>query len=82
MVVFVTNAVATVPLSAFLTDATEDIASHAGDFAGAILNVSLGNLVELILLCVSSRVMALMWNANIVCQHVSLPRSEPEPHGI
>ena len=54
MVVFITNAVATVPLSAFLTDATEDIASHAGDFAGAILNVSLGNLVELILLYVSS----------------------------
>lgn len=30
MVVFVVNAVATVPLSAFLTDASEDIASYAG----------------------------------------------------
>ena len=50
MLVFATNALATVPLSAFMTDATEDIASYAGDFAGAILNISLGNLVELILL--------------------------------
>lgn len=48
--VFVTNAIAIVPLSALLTDATERIAKEAGDAVGALLNISLGNLVELIIL--------------------------------
>ena len=48
--VFASNAVAIVPLSVLLTDATERIAVHAGDTIGALLNISLGNLVELILL--------------------------------
>lgn len=48
--VFFTNAVAIVPLSSMLTDATERIAMDAGDTIGALLNISLGNLVELILL--------------------------------
>jgi Ca2+:H+ antiporter len=50
--VFITNAIAIVPLSALLTDATERIAADAGDTVGALLNISLGNLVELILLYV------------------------------
>jgi hypothetical protein len=50
--VFVTNAIAIVPLSALLTDATERIAKDAGDAVGALLNISLGNLVELIILYV------------------------------
>jgi Ca2+:H+ antiporter len=49
-VIFVFNALAIVPLSSLLTDVTEKIASDAGDTIGAILNISLGNLVELILL--------------------------------
>ena len=50
VLVFFTNSMAIVPLSALLTDATERIAHDAGDAIGAMLNISLGNLVELILL--------------------------------
>ncbi|KAJ6780004.1 hypothetical protein PWT90_10950 [Aphanocladium album] len=49
VVVFAVNAVAIVPLSSLLTDATERIAREAGDAVGAFLNISLGNIVELIL---------------------------------
>lgn len=47
---FILNGLAIVPLSALLTDATERIAAHSGDTLGALLNITLGNLVELILL--------------------------------
>lgn len=47
---FATNMVAIVPLSAMLTNATERIATDSGDTIGALINISLGNLVELILL--------------------------------
>ncbi|KAG7100413.1 Vacuolar calcium ion transporter like protein [Verticillium longisporum] len=50
---FVTNVIAIVPLSALLTDATERIANDAGDTVGALLNISLGNLVELIIFAAS-----------------------------
>jgi len=50
ILVFVLNGVAIIPLSALLTDATEKISSDAGDTVGALLNISLGNLVELIIL--------------------------------
>ncbi|TDZ34399.1 Vacuolar calcium ion transporter [Colletotrichum spinosum] len=49
ILVFVLNGIAIIPLSALLTGATEKIASEAGDTIGAFLNISLGNLVELIL---------------------------------
>lgn len=49
---FTCNTVAIVPLSALLTDATEVIAAKAGDTIGALLNITFGNLVELILLYV------------------------------
>ncbi|EFX02310.1 sodium/calcium exchanger protein [Grosmannia clavigera kw1407] len=47
--VFTSNAIAVIPLSSLLTAATERVASDAGDAVGALLNISLGNLVELIL---------------------------------
>ncbi|KAF7543408.1 hypothetical protein G7Z17_g10765 [Cylindrodendrum hubeiense] len=49
LLIFSCNALAIVPLSALLTDATERIASDAGDTIGALLNITLGNLVELII---------------------------------
>ncbi|KAH6999078.1 Sodium/calcium exchanger protein-domain-containing protein [Ilyonectria sp. MPI-CAGE-AT-0026] len=49
LLTFTSNAIAIVPLSALLTDATERIASDAGDTIGALLNITLGNLVELII---------------------------------
>lgn len=50
IVVFAVNGIAIVPLSSLLTDATERISLEAGDAVGAFLNISLGNIVELILL--------------------------------
>ncbi|RSL58740.1 hypothetical protein CEP54_007650 [Fusarium duplospermum] len=50
LVTFITNAIAIIPLSVMLTDATERIAIEAGDTIGALLNITLGNLVELIIL--------------------------------
>lgn len=50
LVTFITNAIAIIPLSVMLTDATERIAIEAGDTVGALLNITLGNLVELIIL--------------------------------
>lgn len=50
LIVFIVNVMAIVPLSSILTDATERIAMEAGDSVGAFLNISLGNIVELILL--------------------------------
>ncbi|PHH61159.1 hypothetical protein CDD81_727 [Ophiocordyceps australis] len=52
--VFASNALAIIPLSVLLTDATEAIAAYAGDTVGALLNISLGNLVELILFMCAS----------------------------
>ncbi|KAH6898098.1 hypothetical protein B0T10DRAFT_471789 [Thelonectria olida] len=49
LLIFTCNALAIIPLSALLTDATERIASDAGDTIGALLNITLGNLVELII---------------------------------
>ncbi|KAK1472619.1 vacuolar calcium ion transporter [Colletotrichum tamarilloi] len=49
LVIFITNALAVVPLSSLLTGATEMIASDAGDTVGALLNITMGNFVELIL---------------------------------
>jgi Ca2+:H+ antiporter len=49
-VVFAMNAVAIIPLAGLLTHATESIAMRLGDTVGALLNVSFGNAVELIIL--------------------------------
>ncbi|KAH7198884.1 Sodium/calcium exchanger protein-domain-containing protein [Fusarium flagelliforme] len=53
LLVFICNAIAIVPLSALLTDATEEIAARAGDTIGALLNITFGNLVELILFSIA-----------------------------
>lgn len=48
--IFTSNVIAVIPLSSLLTAATEKVARDAGETVGALLNISLGNLVELILL--------------------------------
>jgi len=48
--IFAMNAVAIIPLAGLLTHATETVASRLGDTWGALLNVSFGNAVELIIL--------------------------------
>jgi Ca2+:H+ antiporter len=53
-IVFAMNAIAIVPLAGLLTYATESVAKRLGDTLGALLNVSFGNAVELIILYVQS----------------------------
>lgn len=49
-VVFAINAIAIIPLASMLGYATECVASNMGDTIGALLNVTFGNAVELIIL--------------------------------
>lgn len=49
-VVFAMNAIAIVPLAGLLSYATQSIASDLGDTVGALMNVTFGNAVELIIL--------------------------------
>ena len=51
-IVFAINAIAIVPLAGLLTHATESVASEMGDTIGALMNVTFGNAVELIILFV------------------------------
>jgi len=49
-IIFSMSAVAIVPLAGLLSYATESVARRLGDTLGALLNVSFGNAVELIIL--------------------------------
>lgn len=49
-VVFAMNAIAIVPLAGLLSHATETVAAKLGDTIGALLNITFGNAVELIIL--------------------------------
>ena len=51
-IVFAINAIAIVPLAGLLSHATESVASEMGDTVGALMNVTFGNAVELIILFV------------------------------
>ena len=51
-VVFALNAIAIIPLAGLLSHATEAVASSMGDTVGALMNVTFGNAVELIILSV------------------------------
>lgn len=49
-IIFAMNAVAIIPLAGLLSHATECVASRLGDAIGALINVTFGNAVELIIL--------------------------------
>lgn len=51
-VVFTMNAIAIIPLAGLLSHATETVAHRMGDAIGALLNITFGNAVELIILYV------------------------------
>jgi Ca2+:H+ antiporter len=51
--IFAINAVAVIPLAGLLTHATETVALQLGDTLGALLNVSFGNAVELIIFIIA-----------------------------
>ncbi|CAH0029608.1 unnamed protein product [Clonostachys rhizophaga] len=48
-VIFATNCVAIIPLAGLMAFATESVAREVGDALGALMNVTLGNSVELII---------------------------------
>jgi Ca2+:H+ antiporter len=50
IVIFTANVIAVIPLSGLLTFATENIARDSGDVLGALVNVTFGNLVEIVIL--------------------------------
>jgi Ca2+:H+ antiporter len=52
-IVFGMNAIAIIPLAGLLSHATESVAKRMGDTIGALMNVTFGNAVELIILYVS-----------------------------
>ncbi|OQE23503.1 hypothetical protein PENFLA_c011G01532 [Penicillium flavigenum] len=49
LLIFIWNLLAIVPLSITLTEATERISQDLGETAGALLNITIGNLAELII---------------------------------
>lgn len=53
-IVFAINAIAIIPLAGLLSHATESVASDLGDTIGALMNITFGNAVELIILYVAS----------------------------
>ena len=53
IIVFTLNAVAIVPLAGLLSHATEAVAVSVGDTVGALLNVTFGNAVELIIFIIA-----------------------------
>ena len=55
LMVFTFSALAILPLSTLLGDATEHLAVHAGPTVGGLLNATLGNLAELIIAIVALR---------------------------
>ena len=52
-IVFVINGIAIVPLAGLLSFATENVAATLGDTIGALLNVTFGNAVELIIFIIA-----------------------------
>ncbi|KAK0671032.1 putative calcium transporter [Cercophora samala] len=52
-VIFSVNAVAIIPLAGLLSQATESVASRMGDTVGALMNVTFGNAVELIIFIIA-----------------------------
>ena len=52
-VVFAMNAIAIIPLASLLAFATENVATKMGDTIGALLNVTFGNAVELIVFIIA-----------------------------
>ncbi|HEU6452737.1 MAG TPA: calcium/proton exchanger [Gemmatimonadaceae bacterium] len=55
LLIFVLSALAILPLSTLLGDATEHLAAYAGPTVGGLLNATLGNLAELIIAIIALR---------------------------
>ncbi|MEP7067222.1 MAG: calcium/proton exchanger [Gemmatimonadota bacterium] len=55
IIVFAASAIAIIPLSSLLGQATEELSSHTGPTLGGLVNASLGNLAELIIAILALR---------------------------
>ncbi|HET7551532.1 MAG TPA: calcium/proton exchanger [Gemmatimonadaceae bacterium] len=55
LLIFIFSALAILPLSTLLGDATEHLAAYAGPTVGGLLNATLGNLAELIIAVIALR---------------------------
>ncbi len=55
LLIFIFSALAILPLSTLLGDATEHLAAYAGPTVGGLLNATLGNLAELIIAIIALR---------------------------
>lgn len=69
-VIFALNAIAIIPLAGLLSQATETVAHRMGDAIGALMNITFGNAVELIILYVPS-----------FRRHANAKYTGPETHG-
>ncbi|KAK3694435.1 vacuolar calcium ion transporter [Podospora appendiculata] len=65
-VVFAMNAIAIIPLAGLLSHATESVASQLGDTVGALMNVTFGNAVELIIFMYASLVGSILANLLLI----------------
>ncbi len=72
-VVFAMNAIAIIPLAGLLSIATESVASRMGDTIGALMNVTFGNVTELIILYVLNNYDTVMRTGLICAQYVCKP---------
>ena len=55
IIVFAASAIAIIPLSSLLGNATEELSAHTGPTLGGLVNASLGNLAELIIAILALR---------------------------
>lgn len=63
VIIFALNAVAIIPLAGLLSYATECVACRLGDTIGALINVTFGNAVELIILYVPCPLSLVLWSS-------------------
>ena len=79
-IVFAMNAIAIIPLAGLLSHATESVASDLGDTVGALMNITFGNAVELIILYVLSLRLWISVDRSTACMFY-LRDSKQESHG-
>ncbi len=79
-IVFAVNAIAIIPLAGLLSHATESVASEMGDTIGALMNVTFGNAVELIILFVCQASYAqLSLTISLACMSIYRNSDKREP---
>ncbi|KAL8859186.1 MAG: hypothetical protein Q9178_004289 [Gyalolechia marmorata] len=80
-IIFAMNAVAIIPLAGLLSYATESVASELGDTIGALMNVTFGNAVELIIFIALVKILLLVYVLYLLFQlksHSYLYASMPQ----